>query len=84
MAKMIVRPWVKIALIVIIVAGAVFGISKYTGFGGSSDKDVIVVGTNTYAGFMPFMYLNNGLEPNEDSYIYKNYGINFSVLAKIN
>lgn len=82
MAKMIVRPWVKIALIVIIVAGAVFGISKYTGFGGSSDKDVIVVGTNTYAGFMPFMYLNNGLEPNEDSYIYKNYGIKLKILVQ--
>ena len=32
----------------------------------SRSDDVITIGTNTYAGFLPFMYLNNGLEPNED------------------
>lgn len=31
-----------------------------------SDDDVITIGTNTYADFLPFMYLNNSLEPNKD------------------
>ena len=45
-------------------------------FGSKSKKiDYITVGTNTYAGFLPFMYLNNGLEPNEDCILYKEYGL---------
>lgn len=51
-------------------------------FDTSSDKDVITVGTNTYAGFMPFMYLNNGLEPNEDCVLYKEYGLKLKIVIQ--
>ena len=37
----------------------------FSGMFSRSDDDVITIGTNTYADFLPFMYLNNGLEPNE-------------------
>lgn len=96
-----VRPWVKVVGVLLIVAGAIFGISKFTGnsnttsgtngdggsvfsniFSGSSDGDVITVGTNTYAGFMPFMYLNGGLNPSEESFIYKEYGIKLKIVVQ--
>lgn len=49
-------------------------------FGG--DDDYITVGTNTYAGFLPFMYLNGGLEPNESSLIYKKYGLKLKIVVQ--
>lgn len=101
MANVMVRPWVKYVGVLIIVAAAIFGISKFAGvgssdgssnggksgglsnlFGGGSDKDVITVGTNTYAGFMPFMYLNGGLDPNENSVIYKEFGIKLKIVVQ--
>jgi NitT/TauT family transport system substrate-binding protein len=51
-------------------------------FGTSDSDDVITIGTNTYAGFLPFMYLNGGLEPNEESYIYKNYGLKLKIIIQ--
>ena len=52
-------------------------------FGSDSGKeDVITIGTNTYAGFLPFMYLNNGLDPTEDCIIYKKYGIKLKVIIQ--
>ena len=88
MAKTIVKPWVKVFGVIVAVSAIVFGLyslgqnGNVTENGGSisfgnpfnskPDDDVIVIGTNTYAGFLPFMYLNGGLEPSEESYIYKN------------
>lgn len=81
------KPWVKIALITVVVFGLLFlfiktnsrpkGDSKSSGgvsslFGG--DKDVFNVGVNTYAGFLQLVWLNNGLEPNENSILYKKFG----------
>lgn len=98
MSKLIVRPWVKTAGIIIVVAAVVFGLYKLGS--GSSNKDgvsktdnsilsgifggddYITVGTNTYAGFLPFMYLNGGLEPNEDCIIYKDYGIKLKIVVQ--
>ena len=88
------KPWVKIALIVIVIAGLAFGIKMVTGnktdgvksnksgflsglIGG--DNDVINVGVNTYVGFLQLVWLNNGLEPNEDSPIYKDYGLKLNI-----
>lgn len=87
MAKLILKPWVKITAVVVAVAAVVVGLGKYAGldsgiFGGSDDKDVITIGTNTYAGFMPFMYLNGGLEPNEESIIYKKYGLKLKIVVQ--
>lgn len=92
-----VRPWVKVAGIVAIVCAIVFGIKHFLGGddsekvglselfsssgSGSSDAD-IVLGVNTYAGFMPFMYLNGGLEPNEESIIYKEFGIKLKIVIQ--
>lgn len=97
MSNVIVRPWVKVAGIIIAVAAITIGLwkvgeneAKEKGSGDSffsnifsgSSRDYITVGTNTYAGFLPFMYLNGGLEPNEDSYIYKNYGIKLKIVIQ--
>ena len=93
MAKTIVKPWVKVFGVMAVVAAIVFGLYSLGQNGGvkgvelgslfnSKDDDAIVVGTNTYAGFLPFMYLNGGLEPNEDSYIYKNYGIKLKIVVQ--
>jgi NitT/TauT family transport system substrate-binding protein len=90
MAQVIVRSWVKVAAVILVVAAIIFGISKYNGndsnsssfsniFGGSK---TMVVGTNTYAGFMPFMYLNGGLEPNEDCILYKEYGLKLKIVIQ--
>ena len=97
MAKTIVKPWVKVAGVIIVVAAIVFGLysmgqngtvkegkksslSFGNVFGGGDDA--ITVGTNTYAGFLPFMYLNGGLEPSEDSYIYQNYGLKLKIVVQ--
>ena len=99
MAKVMLRPWTKVVMVIALVGLAIFGISKFTGssatesknegkglfgnlFNGDSDKDVITIGTNTYAGFMPFMYLNGGLDPNENSIIYKEYGLKLKIVVQ--
>lgn len=85
------KPWVKIALIVVLVTGLIFAAMKFTGksggvsksggiFGG--DKDVITVGVNTYAGFTPIIWLNGGLEPNENSVLFKEYGIKLKIVIQ--
>ncbi|MCQ2253364.1 MAG: ABC transporter substrate-binding protein, partial [Bacteroidales bacterium] len=84
MAK--VKPWVKVAGVVASAAAIVGGLHALgDGKGGSafsSDKNTIIVGTNTYAGFLPFMYLNNGTEPNEDCILYKDYGMKMKVVIQ--
>lgn len=85
-----VQPWVKIAgiALVAIVAGVILnatGVFKNGNSKGLSlfgGGDVITVGTNTYAGFLPFMYLNNGLEPNEDCILYKEYGLKLKIVIQ--
>ena len=95
MGKTIVKPWVKVFGVIVVVAGIVFGLYSL-GQNGTSDgksfempsifnsssDDAIVIGTNTYAGFLPFMYLNGGLEPNENSFIYQNYGIKLKIVVQ--
>ena len=58
------------------------GISLGNPFNSKQNDNVIVIGTNTYAGFLPFMYLNGGLEPNENSYIYQNYGLKLKIVIQ--
>lgn len=98
MAKVLVRPWVRYTGIILAVAAITFGLWKagqsmngdgqsssnpISGiFGGGSDKDVITLGTNTYAGFLPFMYLNNGTEPTEDCILYKDYGLKLKIVIQ--
>ena len=96
MANVVLRPWVKVVGVVALVAAIMFGASKFFGSNDDSsnsggllsglfsggDDDVITVGTNTYAGFLPFMYLNGGLEPNEDCPIYKEYGIKLKIVVQ--
>lgn len=95
MAKVIVKPWVKHVGIILCVAAIVGGLwwlgqssDDKTGkkplssiFSGD-DKNLITVGTNTYAGFLPFMYLNGGLDPSEESIIYKEYGIKLKIVVQ--
>ena len=75
------------ALIGAVGVGAIAGIfyfagKKSSGTNSGSDKDVITIGTNTYAGFLPFMYLNNGAEPNEDCILYKDYGLKAKIIVQ--
>lgn len=86
------KPWVKYALLFILIfGGAYLGINY---FGGTtvtdnkqlkslvSESDVITVGVNTYAGFTPIVWLNGGLEPNENSVIYKEYGLKLKIVIQ--
>ena len=96
MGKVTFRPWVKVVGVILIVAAIMYGAKTLFGnnessdnkslfssvFSGSNSKDVITIGTNTYAGFLPFMYLNNGLEPNEDCPIYKEYGLKLKIVVQ--
>lgn len=98
MAKVIVKPWVKYSGIILVVAAIVFGLwwmgqssdgtqnkdskSIFSSIFGGGDSDVITIGTNTYAGFLPFIYLNGGLDPNEESIIYKNYGLKLKIVVQ--
>jgi len=41
----------------------------------SGSKDYITIGVDTYGGHAPIVYLNGGMEPNENSEIYKRFGI---------
>jgi len=45
-------------------------------------KADLVLGINTWSGFAPIVWLNDGLEPNENSQLYRNYGIKLRI--KIN
>ena len=97
MAKAQVKPWVKtagkvlgtIAVLVVLyflaLQSGVVGKSdgKSGIFGGSSDDNTIVVGTNTFVGFLPYMYLKRWfLDPNEDCILYRDYGIKMKVVVQ--
>ena len=99
MGKIVVKPLGKAIIVILVVAGVVYGASKLfsssdnksggenknlfgTLFSSSSSDDVITLGTNTYAGFLPFMYLNNGLEPTEDCPLYKEYGLKLKIVVQ--
>ena len=96
MAKKVVKPWVgyatKVILCIAILAGlyVLAGVSgvlpkdsngKTSLFGGGDD-DVITFSSNTFQGFLPWMLMNNGLEPNEDCPLYKEYGIKLRILIQ--
>lgn len=93
-----VRPWVKIALIMLIVAGlgiVLFNLSKKSDVANTSSSnsssitdvfsgndELITIGVNTYAGFTPIIWLNSGLEPNENSVIFKEYGLKLKIIIQ--
>ena len=58
------------------------GKTSLFGGGSGSDDDVIVFSSNTFQGFLPWMLMNNGLEPNEDCVLYKEYGIKLKILIQ--
>jgi len=86
------KPWVKISIIVLVVGGLLlFFINSNKKSDGTKSKDgiitsifkgesdVINVGVNTYAGFLQLVWLNSGLEPNETSPLYKDYGLKMKI-----
>lgn len=92
-----VRPWVKVALtvlVVTIIAGAIIYLRDSGIMGGSSDSGkkggglfgskmpTYTVGVNTYAGFTPIIWLNGGLKPNEESIIAKEYGVMLNIVIQ--
>jgi len=54
---------------------------KSGGLFSSSDTD-LTLGINTWSGFAPIVWMNGGLEPNENSRLYQDYGIRLQI--KIN
>lgn len=92
MAKVIIKPWVKalpvILVIAAVVVGVIFGVKSCKEYAKDKkkssvvDENTIVIGTNTYAGFLPFMYLNGGLEPSDSSVIFKEYGIKLKIVIQ--
>lgn len=92
-----VRPWVKVALtllVVAVIAGAIVylrdsGIMSGSGSSGKSGGSLFgskiptyTVGVNTYAGFTPIIWLNGGLKPNEESVIAKEYGVMLNIVIQ--
>lgn len=53
--------------------------SPSKGFFKSSNKADLTLGVNTWSGFAPIVWLNDGLEPNENSQLYKQYGIKLQI-----
>lgn len=48
--------------------------------GSKSDKDAdLTLAINTWSGFAPIVWINGGLEPNENSELYKKYGIKLRI-----
>lgn len=88
--------WVKIVIAVLIAVGLGFGanaLGLFEGNGGNDssksttksskkDKNTIVLGTNTFVGFGPYLWLNHGTEPNEDCPLYKEYGIKLKIVIQ--
>lgn len=61
--------------------------SKSSGSGGGlmsvfSGKPTYTIGVNTYAGFMPIVWLNGGLKPNDESILTKEYGIKLDIVIQ--
>jgi NitT/TauT family transport system substrate-binding protein len=92
-----VKPWVKIALIAIVVIGIGFGLKFLAGneevssstaktsgglSGLLSSTPTYVIGVNTYGGFTPIVWLNGGLEPNSESIITKEYGVKLKIVIQ--
>lgn len=48
----------------------------------SGKGDVITIGTNTFVGFGPYLWLNHGTEPNEDCPLYEEYGIKLKIVIQ--
>jgi NitT/TauT family transport system substrate-binding protein len=44
-----------------------------------SSTDELSIGLNTWSGFAPIVWMNGGLEPNENSRLYKEYGIKLTI-----
>jgi len=90
------KPGAKKVLIILAVFAIGFGIYKFTGNSDKTKgdtkasnsiesifgDDVYTIGVNTYAGFTPIIWLNGGLEPNENSVIYKEYGIKLKIVIQ--
>ena len=79
-------PKIVLAALVAVLLGV--GLNSLGIFGGSSsnpfskDDDVITIGTNTFVGFGPYLWLNHGTEPNEDCPLYKEFGIKLKIVIQ--
>ena len=78
----------KIVLAALLAIGLGIGLNAagvFNGSGVSSLKkqgDVITIGTNTFVGFGPYLWLNHGTEPNEDCPLYKEFGIKLKIVIQ--
>lgn len=86
--------WVKIVIAAVLAVGIGFGADALGLFNGNGKKkvktatfgkgsnDVITLGTNTYVGFGPYLWLNRGTEPNESCPLYQEYGIKLKIVIQ--
>lgn len=87
--------WVKLVIAAAIAVGCYFAADAFGWFDGKSngsaktaksvtkkDKNTIVIGTNTFVGFGPYLWLNHGTEPNEDCPLYEEYGIKLKIVIQ--
>ncbi len=77
----------KIILAALLAIGLGFGLNYLgvfdkSGKSSNGDGDVITIGTNTFVGFGPYLWLNGGTEPNEDCRLYKEYGIKLKIVIQ--
>ena len=78
----------KIVLAALVAIGLGLGLNYLGVFSGSSDStiskkgDVITIGTNTFVGFGPYLWLNHGTEPNEDCPLFKEFGIKLKIVIQ--
>lgn len=92
MSKTIIRPWVKIALVAIVVAAIGIVVLKMSNgdqpqnigdlFSSKTSSNVITVGVNTYAGFTPIIWGNGGLTASENSEFYKRFGVKLKIVIQ--
>lgn len=46
----------------------------------TGDKPDLILAYNTFPGMMGILYMNNGMEPNEDSELFKRYGLKLKIV----
>jgi NitT/TauT family transport system substrate-binding protein len=89
------KPGFKIFLIVLVVGALGFLAKTFLLPSSSSDGEVakkptlslkktptVTIGVNTYGGFTPIVWLNNGLKANDESIIAQKYGVKLNIVIQ--
>lgn len=74
----------KLGILAIVLIVAYFGYTKFVDEKGksllpSAGKPDLIIGYNTFSGVAGLVYINGGMEPTEESPLYKKYGIKVQI-----